>query len=54
MRQAWHVARLGEERNVYMILLGKPQGKRPLGRPIHRWVDNIEIHLKETGWSGMD
>jgi hypothetical protein len=34
--------------------MGKPEGKRPLGRPRHRWVDNIKINLRETGWDGMD
>jgi len=41
MRWAGHVARMGEERGAYRVLLGKPEGKRPLGRPRHRWVDNI-------------
>jgi hypothetical protein len=41
MRWAGHVPRMGETRNVYMILVGKPEGKRALGRPKHRWVDNI-------------
>jgi hypothetical protein len=41
-------------RNVYRILVGKPEGKRPLGRPRHRWVDNIKMDLRETGWDGMD
>jgi hypothetical protein len=44
----------GEKRNSYGILVGKPEGKRPLGRPRHRWVNNIEMNLKEMGWSGMD
>jgi hypothetical protein len=54
MRWAWHVARMGETRNVYRILVGKSEGKRPRGRPRHRWVDNIKIHLREIGLDGMD
>jgi hypothetical protein len=54
MRWAGHVARMGELRNVYMILVGKPEGKRPLGRPRRRWVDNIKMELIEVGWDGMD
>jgi hypothetical protein len=45
---------MGETRNAYRILAGKPEGKRPLGRPRCRWVDNIKIDLRETGWDGMD
>jgi hypothetical protein len=48
MRWAGHVARMGET-NVYGILVGKPAGKRPLGRPRYRWVDNIKLDLRETG-----
>ena len=47
MRWAGHVARMGEERGVYRVLVGKPEGKRPLGRPRHRWVDNIRMDLQE-------
>jgi hypothetical protein len=54
MRCAGHVARMGEKRNAYRILVGTPEGKRPLGRPIRRWVDNIKIDLREIGWNGMD
>ncbi|PNF30021.1 hypothetical protein B7P43_G05842, partial [Cryptotermes secundus] len=54
MRWAGHVARTGEKRNAYRILVGKPEGKRPLGRPRHRWVDNIKMDLREIGWDGMD
>jgi hypothetical protein len=43
MRWAWHVARMGEKRNACRILVGKPEGKKPLGRPRHRWVDNIKM-----------
>jgi hypothetical protein len=49
MRWAGHVARMGETRTAYRILVGKPEGKRPLGRPRRRWVDNIKIHLREIG-----
>jgi hypothetical protein len=41
-------------RNAYRILVGKPEGKRSLGRPRRRWVDNIEIYLMQIGWSGME
>jgi hypothetical protein len=40
--------------NAYMILVGNPEGKRPLGRPRHRWVDNIKLDLRELGWYAMD
>jgi hypothetical protein len=54
MRWVGHVARMGETRNAYMILVGKPEGKRPLGRPRCRWVDNIKIYLSEIEWDGID
>jgi hypothetical protein len=54
MRWAGHVARMGEKRNVYMLLVGNPEGKRPLGRPRRRWVDNIRIDLEEVGWGDVD
>jgi hypothetical protein len=54
MRRAGHVARIVEKRNKYRILVGKPRGNGPLGRPRHRWVDNIKMDLKEIGWGGMD
>jgi hypothetical protein len=54
MRWAGHVARMGENRNAYSILVGKPEGKGPLGRPRRRWVYNIKMDLKEIGWDGMD
>jgi hypothetical protein len=54
MRWAGHVARVGEERGAYRIVVGKPGGKRPLGRPRRRWVDNIRIDLQEVGCEYMD
>ena len=54
MRWAGHVARMGEERRVYRVLVGKPEGKRPLGRPRRRWVDNIRIDLQKMGCGYMD
>jgi hypothetical protein len=54
MRWAGHVARMGEKRNEYKTLAGKPEGKRPLGRPRRRCVDNIKIDRREIGWGGMD
>jgi hypothetical protein len=45
---------MGAKRNVYMILVGKPEGKRPLGRPRRRWVDNIKMDVREIRWDGMD
>jgi hypothetical protein len=48
------VAQMGETRNAYRILVGKPEGKRPLGRPRRRWVDNNRIDLRETGCYSMD
>jgi hypothetical protein len=50
MRWAGHVARMGEGRNVYGVLVGKPEGKRPLGRPRRRWEDGIKMDLREFGW----
>jgi hypothetical protein len=54
MRWAGHVARMGEKRNTYRILVGNPEGREPLGRPRRRWVDNIKMDLREIGWDGMD
>jgi hypothetical protein len=54
MRWAVHVTRMGERRGVYRVLVGKPVGKRPLGRPRHRWEDNIKMDLQEVGCGGMD
>jgi hypothetical protein len=45
---------MGDERNVYMTLAGKPEGKIPLGRPRRRWVDNIKMDLRDVGWDGRD
>ena len=58
MRWAGHVARMDEERGVYGVLVGKPEGRRPLGRPRRRWVDNIRLDLQEVGcgymhWIGL-
>jgi len=58
MRWAEHVARMGEERGVYRVLVGKLEGKKPLGRPRRRWVDNIRMDLQEVGcvyrdWIGL-
>jgi hypothetical protein len=44
----------GEKSNAFKILVGKPEGKRPLGRPRRRWVDNIRMDLREIGWGAMD
>ena len=54
MRWAGHVARMGEERVVYRVLMGKPEGKRPLGRSRRRWVDNIRMDLQEVGCGYVD
>jgi len=54
MRWAGHVARMGEERGVYRVLVGKPEGKRPLGRPRRRWVDNIRMDIQEVGCGYVD
>jgi hypothetical protein len=54
MRWAGHVALMGERRSVYRVLVGKPEGKRPLGRLRRRWEDNIHMDLQEVGCRGMD
>jgi hypothetical protein len=54
MRWARHVARMGEKRNAYGILVGKPEGKRTLGRTGRRWVDNIKIDLRGIGWDDIN
>jgi len=51
---AGNVERMGERRGVYRVLEGKPEGKRPFGRPRLRWVDNIKMHLQEVGCGGID
>jgi hypothetical protein len=60
MRWAGHVARMGEDRGVHRVLVGKPEGKRPMGRPRRRWEDNINLDLQEviggiveTGWNWL-
>jgi hypothetical protein len=53
MGWAMHEARVGEKRNAYKTL-DKPEGKRPLGRPRHRWEGNIRMDLREIGWEGVD
>ena len=54
MRWARHIARMGDKRDVYRDLVGKPERKRPLGRPRRRWEDNIKMDLQEVGCGGMD
>jgi hypothetical protein len=54
MRWAGYVARMGEERGVYRVLVGKPEGNRSLGRPRHRWEDTIRMDLQEVGYGVMD
>jgi hypothetical protein len=54
MRWAGHVTRIAEERNAYRLLVGKSEGKRPLGRPRHRWMDNIKVDVLEISWGGVD
>jgi hypothetical protein len=55
-RMSWagHVHQTGEKRNAYMLLVGKSEGKRPLGRPRRRWVNNIRMDLLEVGWGNVD
>jgi hypothetical protein len=54
IRLAGHVARKGDSRRVYRVLVGKPEGKRPLERHRRRWEDNIKMDLQEVGYGGMD
>jgi hypothetical protein len=54
MRWARHLARVLEKRNAYRLFVGKPEGKRPLGRPRRRWVHNIGMDIGEVGWGGVD
>jgi hypothetical protein len=53
MRSAGHVARIREKRDAYRLLVGNPEGNRPLGRPRRRWVDNIRMDLGEVGWGEL-
>ena len=54
MRWVGHVARMRERRGVYRVLVGKPEGKRPLGRPRRRFEDNINMDIQDVGCGGMD
>jgi hypothetical protein len=54
MKWPGHVARMGVKRNAYWLLVGKPEGRRPLGRPRRRWVDSIRMDLGEVGWGDVD
>ena len=54
MRWPGHLARMGESRGLYRVLVGKSEGKKPLGRPRHKWEDNIKMDLQEVGCDGMD
>ena len=54
MKWTGHVARMGNMRGVFRVLVGKPVGKRPLGRPTRRWDNNIKMDLQEEGCGGMD
>ncbi|KAJ4443106.1 hypothetical protein ANN_04756 [Periplaneta americana] len=54
LRSAGHVARMGESRNAYRVLVGRPEGQRPLGRPRLRWKDNIKMDLSEVGYDDRD
>jgi len=53
MRWVGHVACVGNERDVYRVVVGRPEGKRPLGRPLHIWEYNIKMDLQTVGWRGM-
>jgi hypothetical protein len=54
MRWVGHVARIGEGRKLYKVLVGKPEGRRPLGRPRRRWEDRVRMELREIGLGGVD
>jgi hypothetical protein len=54
MRWSGHVARIEEKRNAYMLLVGKSEGKRPVGRPRRKWMDNIRMDRGEVGWGDVD
>jgi hypothetical protein len=54
MRQAGHVPHMGEKKSVYRVFVGRPRRKRPLGRPRHRWEDNMKMDLREMGIDGAN
>jgi hypothetical protein len=54
MRWAGHVARMREERKMYKVLVGRPEGKRPLGKPRRKWEDGTRMDLRETGWGSIE
>jgi hypothetical protein len=54
LKWAGHIACMGVKKNPYRIVVGNPEGKRPLRRPRHRWEDNIKLDLRERGWCGVD
>jgi hypothetical protein len=54
MKWTGHVERMGKERKLYRLLVGKTKGKTPLGRPMRRWEDGIKMDLRETGWGSVD
>jgi hypothetical protein len=54
MRWTGHVARMGKKRRAYRLLVGKPEGKRPLGRPTRSWVNNIKMDLGDIEWGIVD
>jgi hypothetical protein len=54
MRWVGHVARMGEKTGAYRILVGRPEGRRPLGRPRRRWEDNMKLDIREVGWEDMN
>jgi hypothetical protein len=54
MRWAGHVARMGEKRKLYKVLVGKPEGKTPIGRPRRRWEDGTRMVLRESGWGSLE
>jgi hypothetical protein len=54
LRWEGHMARMGQDRNVYKVLMGNPEGKRPLGRSRRRWEDGIRMDIREIGWGSVD
>jgi hypothetical protein len=54
LKWARHVALMGDKKKTYRVLVGKPKGKRPVGRHRRKWIDNIKIYLRVIGWGGMD